>query len=81
MLMKILATGMLMATRARQVALRLPKAPACDEVVLNLQVRAVLLHLLQESACFPSGSKHISCAGSVNRLGQPRRRARAAADR
>ena len=32
--------GMLMATCARQVALRLPKAPACDEVVLQLEVRA-----------------------------------------
>ena len=29
-----------MATRARQVALRLPKAPACDEVILQLEVRA-----------------------------------------
>ena len=73
--------GMLMATCARQVALRLPKAPACDEVVLQFEVRAFKLRVCHGSACFPSCSKHLSCTGSVNRMGQLRGWARAAADR
>lgn len=74
-------TGMLMATCAGQVALRLPKAPACDEIVLHLQVRTVFLHVFQGSAWSPSCIKRISCTGSVDRLGQPRGWARAVADR